>query len=72
VKTLGFEHLKEMYCVDLDFKEAYEACENIVLIDKSQWTEYLIQDGLFFKCCQLCILKCPMRENLLKENIVEV
>ena len=22
VKTLGFEHLKEMYCDDLDFKEA--------------------------------------------------
>jgi hypothetical protein len=28
VKTLGFEHLKDMYCDDPDFKEAYEACEN--------------------------------------------
>jgi hypothetical protein len=49
VKTLGFEHLKEMYCDDPDFKEAYEACENIVLRDRSQWTEYLIQYALLFK-----------------------
>jgi hypothetical protein len=42
VKTLGFEHLKEMYCGDPDFKEAYEACENPMLRDKSQWIEYSI------------------------------
>jgi hypothetical protein len=36
VKTLGFEHLKEMCSEDLDFKEAYEACENPMLRDKSQ------------------------------------
>jgi hypothetical protein len=29
---------------------------------------YLIQDGLLFKGCQLCIPKCSMRENLLKEK----
>jgi hypothetical protein len=34
VKTLGFEHLKEMYCDDLDFKEAYEACANYVLKER--------------------------------------
>jgi hypothetical protein len=68
VKTLGFDHLKEMYQSDPDFKEEYEACENIVLRDRCQWDEYLIQDGFLFKGCQLCIPKCPMRENLLKEN----
>jgi hypothetical protein len=35
VKTLGFEHLKHMYGDDTDFKEAYEACENTVLRDRS-------------------------------------
>jgi hypothetical protein len=39
VKTLGFDNLKEMYRDDADFKESYEACENPVLIDRSQWTE---------------------------------
>jgi hypothetical protein len=53
VETLGFEHLKEMYKKDEDFKEAYEACHNPLLGDKSPWTEYLIQDGLLFKGSQL-------------------
>ena len=42
VKTLGFEHLKEMYQEDLDFKEAYEAYENPLLRDNNLWVEYLI------------------------------
>ena len=49
VKTLGFDNLKDMYRGDSDFKDAYEACENILLRDRSQWTEYLTQDGLLFK-----------------------
>jgi hypothetical protein len=31
VGTLGFEHLKDMYYDETDFKEAYEACEKPVL-----------------------------------------
>jgi hypothetical protein len=68
VETLGFEHLKEMYQEDPDFKEAYEACENPLLRDINQWMEYLIQGGLLFKGSQLCIPKCSMRDNLLKEK----
>jgi hypothetical protein len=68
VKTLGFDNLKEMYGDDLDFREAYEASENPFLRDRSQWIEYMIQDGLLFRENQLCILKCSMRENLLKEK----
>jgi hypothetical protein len=68
VKTLGFEHLKEMYCDDPNFKEAYEVCANHVLRDRIHWVEYLIQYGSLFKGCQLCIPKCSMRENLLKEK----
>jgi hypothetical protein len=68
VKTLGFDSLKDMYRDDSDFKDAYEACENPILRDRSQWIEYLIQDGLLFKGNQLCILKSSMRENLLKEK----
>jgi hypothetical protein len=49
VKILGFEHLKDMYRDDLDFKEAYEECANTVLRDRSQWTEYMIQYGLLFR-----------------------
>jgi hypothetical protein len=57
VDTLGFQHLKEMYKGDTDFKEDYEASKNPLLGDRIPWTEYLIQDGLLFKGSQLCILK---------------
>jgi hypothetical protein len=49
VKTLSFDDLRGMYADDPDFKEAYEAAENPVLRDKSQWIEYVIQEGLLFK-----------------------
>jgi hypothetical protein len=65
VETLGFQQLKQMYKEDVDFKEA---CKNPLLGDRSPWNEYLIQDGLLFKGIQLCILKCSMRDNLLKEK----
>jgi hypothetical protein len=68
VKTLEFEQLKDMYCDDPDFKEAYKACTNYVLRDRSQWTEYMIQEGLLFKGNQLCIPKCSMKDKLLKEK----
>jgi hypothetical protein len=68
VNTLGFDNLKEMYRGDADFKEAYEACENPVLRDRSQWIEYMIQNGLLFRANQLCIPNSSMRENLLKEK----
>jgi hypothetical protein len=68
VKTLGFEHFKEMDNDDLDFKEAYKACVNTVLRDRNQWADYMIQKGFLFKGNQLCIPKCSMRDNLLKEK----
>jgi hypothetical protein len=68
VKTLGFDDLGNMYRDDPYFKEAYEAVEKPILKDRSQWTEYMIQEGLLFKGNQLCIPKCSMRENLLKEK----
>jgi hypothetical protein len=68
VKTLGFDDLRDMYRYDLDFKEVYEVAENPILRDRSQWAEYMIQEGLLFKGNQLCIPKCSMRENLLNEK----
>jgi hypothetical protein len=65
---LSFDNLKEMYRDEPYFKEAYEVYENPILRDRSQWTEYMIQDRLLFKGNQLCIPKCSMRDNLLKEK----
>jgi hypothetical protein len=58
----------KMYQSDPDFGEAYEACVNLVLRDIIQWAEYMTQDGLLFKGFQLCIPRCSMRDNLMKEK----
>ena len=65
---LGFEHLKDLYGVDADFKEAYEAYQNPLLRDKNSWLDYNMQEGLLFKGGQLCILECSMTENLIQEK----
>ena len=57
VNTLGFDNLKEMYRDDPNFKKAYEASENPIPRDRSQWIEYMIRDGLLFTGNQLCIPK---------------
>jgi hypothetical protein len=68
IKTLGFDDLRDMYRDDPNFKEAYEASKNPILRDIRQWIEYMIQEGLLFNGNHLCIPKCSMRENLLKEK----
>ena len=68
MNVLGLENLKDMYEEDADFKEAYEACQNQVFRDRSPWIDFVLQEGLLFKGSKLCIPKCSMRENLLKEN----
>jgi hypothetical protein len=68
IKTLGFENLKDMDAGDADFLEAYEADENPVLRDQSQWIDFMIQEGLLFRGNQLCIQNSSMREKLVKEK----
>jgi hypothetical protein len=65
---LGFDDFRDMYMDEPDFKGVYEATENPILRDRSQWIDYMIQEGLLFKGNQLFIPKFSMRENLLKEK----
>jgi len=68
MQILGFEHLRELYPTDGDFKEAYEACQNPLLRNNSMWLDYNLQEGLLFKGGQLCIPDCSMRENIIQEK----
>jgi hypothetical protein len=68
VNTLGFDGLKEMYQDDANFKDAYANYENLVASNMSQWLDYMLQEGLLFKNNKLCIPKCSMKENLIKEK----
>ena len=58
----------DMYEEDTDFKEIYVDVKNPVIHNRSQWMDYLIQGGFLFKNNKLCIPKCSMRENLVKEK----
>jgi len=49
IQVLDFEHLKDLYQTDADFKEAYEACQNPVLRNKSPWLDYNLQEELLFR-----------------------
>jgi len=49
IQVLGFEHLKDLYEENADFKEAYEACQNPLLRDNNPWLDYNMQEGLLFK-----------------------
>lgn len=49
IQVLGFEHLKDLYQMDTDFKEAYEAYHNPLLRNNSPWLDYNIQEKLLFK-----------------------
>ena len=64
VTTLGFENLIDMYKEDLDFKDIYVVYENPVTHNRSQWLDYMLQEGLLLKDSKLCITKCLIRENL--------
>jgi len=49
IQVLGFEHLKDLYEIDADFREAYEACKNPLLRDNSLWLDFNLQEGFLFK-----------------------
>ena len=57
-----------MYKEDVDFKDIYASCENLVCHNRNQWLDYMLQEGLMFKNSKLCIPKFSMRENLIQEK----
>ena len=62
VSTLGFENLIAMNKEDVYFKDVYVAYENLLTHNRSQWLDYMFQEGLLFKDSKLCIPRCSMGE----------
>ena len=68
IEVVGFKELKNFYPKDPDFAKYWKACIIPNTLDMTKWLNFIIQDGMLFKGSQLCIFRCLMRENLIKEK----
>ena len=68
IQILGFDYLKDLYDIDVDFKEDFAACKNPINRDNRPRKDFLLQGGLLFKNNQLCIPNCSTREKLVQKN----
>lgn len=46
----------------------FAVVQNPTFHNRTQWLDYLIQGVLVFKGNKMCIPKCFMRENIIKEK----
>ena len=53
-KLLGFEHIEELYPVDLDFSEEYKSCE------KAAIGQFFRHEDFLFRRNKLCIPNCSL------------
>ncbi|KAI4320605.1 hypothetical protein MLD38_034066 [Melastoma candidum] len=60
-KFLGFEHIKELYLHDHDFKEVFSECK------KGSFGKFYRHEGYLFRENKLCIPQGSMRELLVRE-----
>jgi hypothetical protein len=49
-KIFGLKSIKELYAMDVDFKDAYENCR-----EGRTWNKYVLQDGLLYRANKLCV-----------------
>jgi hypothetical protein len=61
-KFFGLESIKELYAMDVDFKDAYENCR-----EGRTWNKYVLQDGLVYHANKLCVPASSIRLLFLQE-----
>ena len=42
IQVMGFYFTKDIFEEDVDFKEAYQACKNHTLQDRSPWLDFML------------------------------
>ena len=69
VEVCGFDEIKELYDTDPNFSKIWRESRTTSLIEQpSEFDEYFIQKGMFFKGIYLCIPKIYLRLILIKEK----
>jgi hypothetical protein len=61
-KIFGLESIKELYAMDIDFKDAYENCR-----EGRTWNKYVLQDGLLYHANKLCVTASSVHLLFLQE-----
>jgi hypothetical protein len=61
-KVFGLESIKELYPMDVDFKDAYENCR-----EGRTWNKYVLQDGLLYRANKLCVPASSVRLLFLQQ-----
>jgi hypothetical protein len=61
-KIFCLESIKELYAMDVDFKDAYENCR-----ERRTWNKSVLQDGLLYRANKLCVPASSVRLLFLQE-----
>jgi hypothetical protein len=61
-KFFGLESIKELYSMDVDFKDAYENCR-----EGRRWNKYVMWDSLLYRANKLCVPASSIRLLFLQE-----
>ena len=61
-EVVGFEHLRDLYESDVDFKAVWEMCQT-----RQPCGDFHIHDGYLMKGNQLCIPESSLREKLIRD-----
>jgi hypothetical protein len=61
-KIFGLESIKELYAMDVDFKDAYENCR-----EGRTWNKYVLHDGLLYRANKPCVPGSSIRLLFLQE-----
>jgi hypothetical protein len=56
INFFGLESIKELYAMDVDFKDAYDNCR-----EGRAWNKYVLQDGLLYRANKLCVPASSVR-----------
>jgi hypothetical protein len=49
-KIFGLESIKELYAMDVDFKDSYENCR-----EGRMWNKYVLQNSLLYRANKMCV-----------------
>jgi hypothetical protein len=61
-KFFGLKSIKELYVMDVDFKDAYENCR-----EGRTWNKYVLHDGLLYCANKLCVTASSVHLLFLQE-----